>query len=156
MLHNFLRVARRRPSRAFLRSGTVSAFRRSSGPIPITRRAFSTPSRGLDAYANALTRWPLLTKGLTSAALVGAGDAACQLVVEKKDAVDLGRFGRMALLGGVLIAPTLHVWYGRLSRIFPGTATADVVKRVVCDQFIFAPAFIAARLRATKKMCCCE
>ena len=96
----------------------------------------------LDRYGAALERWPLLTKALTSAALVGAGDVACQLVVEKNDAVDLGRFGRMAFLGGVLIAPTLHVWYGSLSRIFPGTATADVVKRVVCDQFVFAPAFI--------------
>ena len=137
---------RRRPSR--LGSAMSAPLRSVSPRLPMAapgRRMFSSSAKVLDAYSSALERWPLMTKALTSAALVGAGDVACQVAVEKKDAVDLGRFGRMALLGGVLIAPTLHVWYGQLSRIFPGTATVDVVKRVAVDQFLFAPAFIAAR-----------
>lgn len=108
------------------------------------------------------------TKALTSAAIVGSGDMACQTLFEGRslqrggaarpegdaptvdcgtgaagDAFDHVRLGNMTLLGAVLVAPVLHVWYGFLGRKIPGTAVGPVVGRVFLDQALFAPAFIA-------------
>lgn len=115
------------------------------------------------------------TKAVTSAVIVGAGDVACQVLLEgrslqggveeadhggeksqqvkgdggKGSAVshtksfDYARLGNMTLLGAVLVAPVLHVWYGFLGRRIPGTSVGPVMGRVVLDQALFAPTFIA-------------
>ena len=49
---------------------------------------------------------------------------------------------RFTAVGSFLLAPTLHVWYGKLSSWVPGTSTASVFKRMALDQFAFAPLFI--------------
>ena len=78
-------------------------FRRALGsasaPGPIAR------------YNDWLSRFPLVTKGITSGLIVAFGDTACQLAVEKKDTFDWARMLRMGLLGTVLVAPALHGWY---------------------------------------------
>jgi hypothetical protein len=117
------------------------------------------------------------TKALTSAAIVGAGDVACQTLLERRSLMarsahaqhesqgpehmgdtavgggggaaasrpfDYARLGNMTLLGAVLVAPVLHVWYGFLGRKIPGTSVGPVVGRVALDQVVFAPTFIAA------------
>jgi len=56
---------------------------------------------------------------------------------------DYARLGNMTLLGAVLVAPVLHVWYGFLGRKLPGISIGPVVGRVVLDQALFAPTFIA-------------
>jgi len=56
---------------------------------------------------------------------------------------DYARLGNITLLGAVLVAPVLHVWYGFLGRKLPGTSIGPVVGRVVLDQALFAPTFIA-------------
>jgi len=56
---------------------------------------------------------------------------------------DYARLGNITLLGAVLVAPVLHVWYGFLGRKLPGTSIWPVVGRVVFDQALFAPTFIA-------------
>ena len=109
------------------------------------------------------------TKALTSAGIVGAGDVACQTLFEGRSlrgsssldepeqanvgaadgatarplAFDNVRLGNMTLLGAVLVAPVLHVWYGFLGRRIPGTSLGPVAGRVLLDQAIFAPSFIA-------------
>lgn len=60
--------------------------------------------------------------------------------------IDWGRTARFALVGAVVVAPALHVWYGVLLRWLPGNAPTTVVKRVALDQLLFAPAFLAAFL----------
>ncbi|CAM9862845.1 unnamed protein product [Pylaiella littoralis] len=60
--------------------------------------------------------------------------------------IDWGRTTRFALVGAVVVAPALHVWYGVLLRWLPGNAPTTVVKRVALDQLLFAPAFLAAFL----------
>ena len=128
----------------------------------------------------------MATKAITSAAIVGAGDAACQTLFENRslqpnsksgtvpgrdelgDATTVGsavghiagsrepfdyaRLGNMTLLGAVLVAPVLHVWYGFLGRKIPGTAVGPVVGRVVLDQALFAPTFIAVFFSALAVM----
>ena len=115
------------------------------------------------------------TKALTSAAIVGAGDVACQTLLERRSLMarsthqhesqgpehlgdtavegcgraaasrqfDYARLGNMTLLGAVLVAPVLHVWYGFLGRKIPGSSVGSVVGRVALDQVVFAPTFIA-------------
>lgn len=123
------------------------------------------------------------TKAITSAAIVGSGDVACQTLFENRSLrrvknansgnqegeiaiaepavgraaaesavgraagschpFDYARLGNMTLLGAVLVAPVLHLWYGFLGRKMPGTAIGPVMGRVVLDQALFAPTFIA-------------
>jgi hypothetical protein len=133
------------------------------------------------AVGNALARCvagvvSVATKALTSAAIVGAGDVACQTLLERRSLMarsthaqhesqgpehmgdtavegcgkaaasrpfDYARLGNMTLLGAVLVAPVLHVWYGFLGRKIPGSSVGPVVGRVALDQVVFAPTFIA-------------
>ena len=90
-------------------------------------------------------------KSLTSAAIVGGGDVACQILIEKRTwtkrdvqhlALDVPRVCRFTFLGGTLIAPTLHVWYGFLGRSIQGSGVRPAMKRMLFDQLVFAPAFI--------------
>jgi hypothetical protein len=94
----------------------------------------------------------LSVKSLTSAVIVGGGDVACQVLVEKRSwkkideqqqlPLDISRVCRFTFLGGAFIAPTLHVWYGFLGRSIHGSGLRPAVKRMLCDQVLFAPAFI--------------
>jgi protein Mpv17 len=84
---------------------------------------------------------------------MGGGDAMAQLSgVEhygtgKYVPFDSSRTARFAFLGTFLMGPSLHFWYGYLARTFPLTGgfgtVLQVFKRVVADQFLFAPAIIA-------------
>jgi len=48
-----------------------------------------------------------------------------------------------AALGGLLVGPALHAWYGTLGRLVTATGAAGSVQKLLLDQFLFAPAFIA-------------
>jgi hypothetical protein len=48
----------------------------------------------------------------------------------------------MFLLGGVLIGPSLHAWYGMLNRFIPDPSSRGALLRLAADQLIFAPTFI--------------
>ncbi|EQC28130.1 hypothetical protein SDRG_14090 [Saprolegnia diclina VS20] len=109
-------------------------------------RAFSSapkPQGPWQAYLALLERSPLPTKVVTSAGIAGLGDITCQTVFEDHP-FDAKRFAIFTTLGGVYIAPTLHVWYGFLNRAIAGTAKTAVAKRLVLDQFVFAPTFMAS------------
>jgi peroxisomal membrane protein 2 len=95
-------------------------------------------------YANAVRTAPLATKSLSSLIITAAGDVGCQLLVERRETVDSQRCAKMAVVGGVLVGPSLHFWYGTLLRLVPGGSLRDVAKRVALDQLVFAPPFTAA------------
>lgn len=90
----------------------------------------------LRRYAGLLEARPLLTKVVTSGVLLGSGDLCTQALVDRR--VNWRRTGKFALLGALVVAPSLHVWYGFLARRF----ASSVAKRVALDQFVFAPAFL--------------
>ena len=46
-------------------------------------------------------------------------------------------------LGGLVIGPILHLWYSALGTLVTGTGWAVAVKRLLLDQFLFAPPFLA-------------
>ena len=85
---------------------------------------------------------PLLTKSATSMFIVGSGDMLCQGLLEDGP-FDVKRLCVFTFLGGALIGPALHLWYGTLNRIIPQQTTAGALKRLALDQFVFAGPFIA-------------
>ena len=56
--------------------------------------------------------------------------------------VDWSRVIKFTLIGAVFVAPSLHFWYGLLSRRIPGKQLIDTLYRLSLDQFVFAPLFI--------------
>ena len=93
------------------------------------------------AYLSLLASSPLATKSATAAALNAAGDASAQLLIEKRGVseLDWARLGRFTLLGGALVGPALHWWYGTLSRVVTLQGTAGALARLGLDQLAFAP-----------------
>jgi hypothetical protein len=111
--------------------------------------------RGLwAAYAVQLERRPVAVKASTSALISLGGDVLCQTIVawgepeerdewgeKKRRRWDWVRSAQFALLGGVLVGPTLHWWYGLLGRRVPGISFGSLAKRIALDQFVFSPVF---------------
>jgi hypothetical protein len=89
-----------------------------------------------------LKTYPISTKALTSGAIAWSGDAACQLLIEKSHRYDVWRSARFGFLGMALVGPVCHHWYGFLARAIPSPDALGVAKRVLLDQFVFAPVFL--------------
>lgn len=67
-----------------------------------------------------------------------------QVVLEKRNSLDVIRTVRTGAFGFVVVAPSMHVWYGFLARNIKGSGLVPGLKRMVVDQTVFAPAIIAA------------
>jgi len=93
-------------------------------------------------YCDWLERYPVLTKVVTTALLVGGGDVVAQLYIEGAPVLDTRRSCKMIVLGGAVIGPTLHVWYGFLNRVFISPTTGGALLRLAADQGVFGPLFI--------------
>ncbi|KAJ4848101.1 hypothetical protein Tsubulata_023522 [Turnera subulata] len=96
----------------------------------------------LSWYLDLLAKHPILTKAVTSAILTFLGDLICQLVIDQAPSLDLKRTFIFTLLGLVLVGPTLHVWYLKLSKLVPAPGASGAFGRLLLDQFIFSPIFI--------------
>ncbi len=126
------------------------------------RQQSSSSFNPISWYAEKLESHPLTTKCITSGIIAGSADVICQYIVHSDQesakegtgptsmtagnetfAVDWVRTGRFTLLGFGLVAPVVHKWYGFLMKRIPGTSTVNVLKRLFCDQALFAPIFIS-------------
>ena len=88
----------------------------------------------------------LLTKSVTAGVIIGAGDAAAQLVEGSKTgaAGDGARYLRWAIFGLVLQGPWNHAWYLTLDGLLPPTEdpfSLITLEKVGLDQFFQAPIF---------------
>jgi hypothetical protein len=88
-------------------------------------------------------RYPVRTKAITAAILNFLGDLFCQLVIEKNGKLDVKRTAVITFLGLVLVGPTLHIWYLTLSKVVTAVGVKGTVIRLLLDQLVFSPAFIA-------------
>ena len=95
-------------------------------------------------YVKLLDTKPLITKAITSGVLVGGGDMVAQLFVEKNKQYDFARTLRFGTFGALAVGPMMHYWYAILQRFFPGDNFASAVKKLACDQIIFAPTIVAS------------
>jgi hypothetical protein len=63
--------------------------------------------------------------------------------VDKVFEIDYTRLITFSLMGGLFTGPSLHIWYGMLSRSIPGLGLVSICKRLAFDQILFAPFFIS-------------
>ncbi|KAH6950391.1 hypothetical protein BKA56DRAFT_682550 [Ilyonectria sp. MPI-CAGE-AT-0026] len=95
-------------------------------------------------YRRRLVAAPLLTQSITTAVLFAIGDVTAQQLIECRglEKHEFSRTARMLFYGGVVFGPSATTWYRFLSRhIVSPNKTAQTVRRVACDQLIFAPTF---------------
>jgi Mpv17 / PMP22 family len=105
----------------------------------------------LSWYSQQLDRRPLLTKSISAGLIGSSGDWICQylsrhaaLAVDSPtQPYDWYRTGRFFVMGSLWVAPITSYWYTALAtRLVPGkTSVIRVTKRLVLDQFVFAPVF---------------
>lgn len=126
------------------------------------RASGSVLGRVWSVYVKSLETRPLLVKSVTCGALSFGADVVCQSLFPPrtrvpaggKETVDDGKEGasfradwhrllKFTTLGFFYVSPTLHVWYGLLARAFPGAHLTATMQRLVLDQLLFAPTFIA-------------
>ncbi|RYR04104.1 hypothetical protein Ahy_B06g083682 isoform A [Arachis hypogaea] len=122
----------------------------------------------LSWYLAVLGKNPVAVKAITSAILTLIGDLICQvnsyrnfilchggmiqvhcylmLVIDQVRYLDLKRTFIFTLLGFVLVGPTLHFWYLYLSKLVTLPGALGALLRLVIDQFLFSPIFIAVFL----------
>lgn len=79
---------------------------------------------------------------------MGVGDAIAQTLVEKKSTKEysIQRTAKFVCLGFGLVGPTLSTWYRTLSKFIQGGGRKSAVKKMLLDQGVFAPAFLAVFL----------
>ena len=150
-----------RPKRIINTSNRLYNTINKQSYISGSRRSKSTTSKSsskssfspLSWYSSKLDTHPLLTKALTASFVAGGGDVGCQWIMQRDKSAfnwDAGRTGRFGFLGLALIAPVSHHWYGFVMGFIPGTGAVTVVKRVMCDQLLFAPLFIPTFVTSLK------
>ncbi|RLN93225.1 hypothetical protein BBJ28_00009152 [Nothophytophthora sp. Chile5] len=127
---------------SLLRRPVAAAFRASSFSSTSSSKGFVR--RSWESYATLLETHPLSTKIVTGGVIAGVGDVSCQLFIEADDngEFDVKRAAIFTFLGGVLISPVLHVWYGFVGKLVPGVSSRAIVKRLALDQLVFAPTFL--------------
>ena len=106
------------------------------------------PASAWAAYNVELVTNPLVTKAITAGVIIGAGDAAAQLVEGSKSgkAFDPIRYARWAIFGLLLQGPWNHAFYLLLDAALPPTPdpfTITTLEKVGIDQFVQAPIFTA-------------
>ena len=104
------------------------------------------PVSAWTAYNEQLVTNPLVTKAITAGVIIGAGDAAAQLVENSKTggSFDPVRYLRWAIFGLVLQGPWNHAFYQLLDSALPPTPdpfTLTTLEKVGIDQFVQAPIF---------------
>lgn len=99
-----------------------------------------TKSKTWGAYSLSLTLRPVYTKALSSLLGFVVGDMLAQLLFVRGP-FDLTRLVRMGAFGALVHAPSGHVFYGLLERMFPGVETSAIVTKLAVDQIAWTPVF---------------
>jgi protein Mpv17 len=83
---------------------------------------------------------PVFSQVVTAGTLYCVGDVISQKI-EGKEHFDYWRCARMTSMGVVLMGFAGGKWYTFIDRRLPDTSNRTIAKKVVFDQFLFAPAF---------------
>lgn len=125
-----------------------------------TRRHFSIWNN----YNESVKRHPLTVKSVTSGVMSFTADLICQYlfpngsskqnpnesffsrIYSNISAVDFDywRSAKFTLVGALYTGPSLHFWYDALATSIKGSNIMANISRLLLDQMIFAPAFIAS------------
>ncbi|KAJ8670585.1 hypothetical protein QAD02_001844 [Eretmocerus hayati] len=99
-------------------------------------------------YQNFLRRYPFGMQAFQAGILMGIGDQIAQNLVEKRPLknLDYVRTGQFAVIGFCMVGPATRTWYGLLDKYVGSKGAKVVLKKVVYDQLLFTPIFVAALL----------
>ena len=109
---------------------------------------FSRLSRLCGMYIHQLKVHPWRTQALTTGALMGGGDVIAQVGISQHRWADydLPRTGRFVGCGVVIFGPSMHLWYSRLDRHIKGSLSKTVLRKLLLDQTLFLPLYLASFL----------
>ncbi|KAL7839222.1 hypothetical protein SRHO_G00258800 [Serrasalmus rhombeus] len=116
--------------------------------VPVREPPF--PGRLLQQYLVLLKKYPIITKSVTSGVLSALGNLLSQYLESKKKRkqgrpakeVDLYGPVRFAVYGLVITGPVSHYFYHLLEALFPATEPYCMLKRLLLERLIIAPAFL--------------
>ncbi|KAA0716729.1 Peroxisomal membrane protein 2 [Triplophysa tibetana] len=119
-----------------------------SQSVPVRDSAF--PTRILQQYLLLLKKYPILTKSVTSGILSSLGNLLSQALESSKNSKEKSEMKKInvlgpvhfAIYGFVITGPLSHYFYHLLEVLFPTTVPYCLVKRLLLERLIFAPAFL--------------
>ncbi|XP_043479408.1 protein Mpv17-like [Leptopilina heterotoma] len=99
----------------------------------------------LRGYQKLLSRFPLGMQALQAGTLMALGDQIAQNLVEKRrfDELDFKRTAGFAGIGFFIAGPATRTWYGFLDKNIGSKGGIVTLKKVACDQLLFAPFFLS-------------
>ncbi|XP_065898101.1 protein Mpv17-like [Dysidea avara] len=97
-------------------------------------------------YGRQLSTRPNITNATTTGVLFALGDVIAQKLIEKQKKLDWGRSARFGLVGFCFAGPVIGGWYRLLDRVITSTGPTTALKKVLCDQCLFAPCIYVALL----------
>eukprot|EP00897_Mesotaenium_endlicherianum_P008347 jgi/Mesen1/7540/ME000391S06770 len=126
-----------------------------SGEKLVEKVALKSPPLGgtpgfVGWYMNLLEKRPIATKSVTASAIFVAADLIAQAFAAAQAdptappaSLDAARTARMAALGLFLSGPTLHLWFGLMSKYFPGRDVRSTLSKMALGQCTYGPSFNA-------------
>jgi hypothetical protein len=101
----------------------------------------------MQLYGRLLHERPLIANALTSCTFMTVGDATSQWILQDKKHYDWRQTSRFALAGLLFVGPVVRGCYVTIDKLFGPTSSALVLgKKVLFDQALIAPCFIAANI----------
>lgn len=98
-------------------------------------------------YRRLLYERPFITNVLTTATFMTGGDFASQNLIQDKDHIDLKQTARFTIAGLIFVGPVARGCIVMIDKIFgPTSSNVVLVKKVLFDQVINAPLFLAGNI----------
>lgn len=99
-------------------------------------------------YRRLLTKYPLAIQAVQAGTLMALGDQIAQNFVEQRKfkELDFVRTAQFGSIGLFIAGPVTRTWYGILDKHIGSKGGIVVLKKVSCDQLLFAPVFLAVLL----------
>ncbi|XP_067263776.1 peroxisomal membrane protein 2 [Chanodichthys erythropterus] len=107
-------------------------------------------ARALQQYLSLLKKYPIITKSITSGILSALGNLLSQALEYRKNRGENSPKKKINVLGPVHFAiyglfitgPVSHYFYHLLEVLLPTTVPYCLIKRLLLERLIFAPAFL--------------
>ena len=105
-------------------------------------------------YTRLVERFPWGSQIGQTGVLCATGDVIAQLVVERKSWSEFkfSRVGRFFIMGTCVVAPCLRSWYMVLERMVVYKGGKAALAKMLLDQSLFAPAFLAVFVSCAGKL----
>lgn len=101
----------------------------------------------ITVYRRLLHEKPFITNVLTTCTFMTTGDISSQLILQKRDHLDVTQTARFALAGLIFVGPVVRGCLVGIDKIFGPTSSVLVLgKKLALDQGILAPSFLVGNI----------